>query len=107
VKINADYYTGFIPQYDGSSRGTHTVTVGDMDYSTISSLTGGFYEERKFYAPEFYSIDDSKDYFGTYYWQADIRTDADGTGIINYNPENSLPEKFVLKELQIKAFHLL
>jgi hypothetical protein len=86
VKVNPDYYNGFLPRYDGGSRGAHTVTVDKIDYSSISSLMGGFYEERKFYSPEFYSIDDCKDYFGTYYWQADIRTDANGESIINYNP---------------------
>jgi hypothetical protein len=87
IKINPDYYNGFIPRYDGDSRGTHTVSVDKIDYSHISSLMGGFYEERKFYSPEFYSIDDCKDYFGTFYWQADIRTDTNGECVIYHNLE--------------------
>jgi hypothetical protein len=71
----------------GSSEGIHTTTIGDVDYSSISPLVGGFYEERKFYTPEFHSTAESKDYFGTYFWQADIRTDATGKGFVNYNPQ--------------------
>jgi hypothetical protein len=87
IKVNPDYYNGFLPRYDGGSRGVHTVAIDKIDYSSISSLMGGFYEERLFYTPEFDSDIDVKNYFGTYYWQADIRTGANGEGMINYNPE--------------------
>jgi hypothetical protein len=87
IKINPDYYNGRMPRNEGGSHGIHKVTVDNVDYSSISSLTGGFYEERKFYAPEFHSAADAKEYFGTYFWQADIRTDTNGEGLINYNPE--------------------
>jgi hypothetical protein len=87
IQINPDYYDGSMPRYEGHSRGLHTVTVDNVDYSSISSLTGGFYEERKFYTPQFHSAADAKEYFGTYFWQADIRTGTNGEGLINYNPE--------------------
>jgi hypothetical protein len=47
---------------------------------------GGYYEERKFYAPKFYSSDEVKDYFGTYFWQADIRIGDNDESRISYNP---------------------
>jgi hypothetical protein len=71
----------------GNAQGLYKTTVGDVDYSSISPIVGGYYEERKFYAPKFYSVNDVKDYFGTYYWQADIRTGDNGETVINYNPE--------------------
>jgi hypothetical protein len=87
TSVNFEYYAPMPRVYEGNSRGLYTTSVGDVDYSSLSPLLGGFYEERKFYAPEFLSTADVKEYFGTYFWQADIRTDTNGRGIINYNPE--------------------
>jgi hypothetical protein len=93
ITVNSDdgYYEeitsiNFDPIHEGDAEGLHK-TVGNIDYSSRYTLVGGFYEERKFYTPKFHSIDDSKDYFGTYYWQADICTDINGESIINYNPQ--------------------
>jgi hypothetical protein len=90
TSINFNHYNSEIPpERVGTSEGLHTTTttIGDVDYSSISPIVGGYYEERKFYAPKFYSVNEVKDYFGTYFWQADIRTDTNGEGTINYNPE--------------------
>jgi hypothetical protein len=88
TSINPEYYSPTMPPiYEGSAKGLYTTTIGDIDYSSLSPLMGGFYEERKFYTPKFHSTADVKEYFGTYFWQADIRTDTNGEGIINYNPE--------------------
>ncbi|MDR0724530.1 MAG: hypothetical protein LBF59_00785 [Prevotellaceae bacterium] len=66
---------------------THTTTIHDVDYSSISPIVGGYYEERKFYTPKFYSATEIKEYFGTYFWQADIRTGDNGETVIYYNPQ--------------------
>jgi hypothetical protein len=88
TSINFDSYNPYMPPIRvGNSRGLHTTTVGDVDYSSISPIVGGYYEERKFYSPEFYSHIDMKDYFGTYFWQADIRTDTNGEATVYYNPQ--------------------
>jgi hypothetical protein len=88
TKINLDYYNSEMPPIRvGNARGLYTTTVDDVNYSSISPIVGGYYEERKFYAPEFYSTDDINDYFGAYFWQADIRTDTNGESIVFYNSE--------------------
>jgi hypothetical protein len=76
--------TNIIPDY---TTNTYTTTIGDINYSLISPIVGGYYEERKFYTPAFYSVNEVKDYFGTYYWLADIRTGNNGETAINYNPQ--------------------
>jgi hypothetical protein len=87
TKINLEYYSpGMPPIRVGNAQGLYRTTVDDVDYSSISPIVGGYYEERKFYAPKFYSVNEVKDYFGAYFWQADIRTDTNGKGIIYYNP---------------------
>jgi hypothetical protein len=106
IKVNPDYYNGNIPRYDGGSRGVHTVTIDKVDYSNISSPVGGYYEERKFYTPKFYSPD-VKDYFGTYFWQADIRTDTNGEGIINYNPQKQPSGKIRIEGITVNGILLL
>jgi hypothetical protein len=88
MSINFDYYDTMMPKMDEEdSEGLHKTIVGDIDYSSRYTFVGGFYEERKFYTPKFHSSDDIKDYFGTYYWQADISTDTNGESLVNYNPE--------------------
>ncbi|MDR2285919.1 MAG: hypothetical protein LBE04_00350, partial [Prevotellaceae bacterium] len=80
-------YNSALPIGTGDSKAFYITTVGNVDYSSISPIVGGFYEERKFYAPKFDSNIDAKDYFGTYFWQADIRTDINGECTVNYNPQ--------------------
>jgi hypothetical protein len=92
VKINPDYYSN-MPLYAGGSTGFHTITVGDVDYSSISPTVEGYYEERKFYTPKFYSATEIKEYFGTYFWQADIRVDDNGEATIFYNPQKQASGK--------------
>jgi hypothetical protein len=99
IKLNHDYYNSSMPRYEGHSHGLHTVTVDNVDYSSISSLMGGFYEERKFYTPKFHSPDDIRDYFGTYFWQADIRTGVNGEGAVAYNPEKQPSGKIRIEGL--------
>jgi hypothetical protein len=65
----------------------HTTAIHDVDFSSISPIVGGYYAERKFYTPKFYSVNDIKNYFGTYFWQADIRTDTNGEATVFYNPQ--------------------
>jgi hypothetical protein len=104
TSINFDYYQSVMPPiYEGSARGLYKTTVGDVDYSSISPIVGGYYEERKFYAPKFYSTDEVKDYFGTYFWQSDIRTDANGESAINYNPQKQPSGKIRIEGITNKG----
>jgi hypothetical protein len=103
TSINFEYYGKMPPIYEGSARGLYKTTIGDVDYSSISPLVGGFYEERKFYSPEFHSTAESKDYFGTYFWQADVSTDATGKGFVNYNPEKQPSGKIRIEGITNKG----
>jgi hypothetical protein len=82
---------------DAGTGAIYAMTVNDVDYSSISPFVGGFYEERTFYKPAFDSDIDMKNYFGTYFWQADIRTDSTGEGRINYNPQKQPSGKIRLE----------
>jgi hypothetical protein len=104
TSINFDYYQSVMPPiYEGSAKGLYRTTVGDVDFSSISPIVGGYYEERKFYAPKFYSTNEVKDYFGTYFWLADIRTDANGESLINYNPEKQPSGKIRIEGITNKG----
>jgi hypothetical protein len=81
----------------------YATTVNDVDYSSISPIVGGFYEERTFYKPVFDSDIDMKNYFGTYYWQADIRTDSTGESVINYNPQKQPSGKIRIEGIANKG----
>jgi hypothetical protein len=65
--------------------GVHVETVDNPALNSLSPVLIGYYEARNFYKPKFHTPVDSKDYYGTYFWQADVRTDTDGEGLINYN----------------------
>ncbi|MDR0724714.1 MAG: hypothetical protein LBF59_01720 [Prevotellaceae bacterium] len=61
--------------------------VADYKHNNLSSVVTGYYEERKFYAPKFNSTVEKQNYFGTYFWQADISTGNNGKCVVNYNPQ--------------------
>jgi hypothetical protein len=65
--------------------GVHVETVDNPALNSLSPVLIGYYEARNFYKPKFHTPVDRKDYYGTYFWQADVRTDTDGEGLINYN----------------------
>jgi hypothetical protein len=67
--------------------GLYAEVVDIVSYNSLSSVVTGYYEERKFYAPKFNSSVDKQNYFGTYFWQANIRTGVNGETVVYYNPE--------------------
>jgi len=67
--------------------GLYVEVDGNIDYNSLSSVVTGYYEERKFYAPQFDSSIDKQNYFGTYFWQANIHTGINGDTVVYYNPE--------------------
>jgi hypothetical protein len=70
----------------GSSFGFHFGNADNPELNSIKPVVTGYYEARTFYKPKF-EMTDINNYYGTYFWQSDIRTDANGESVINYNPE--------------------
>jgi hypothetical protein len=66
--------------------GGHMGYADSPKLNSLKPVVTGYYEARKFYKPKF-EMTDINNYYGTYFWKPDIRTDANGEAILNYNPE--------------------
>ncbi|MDR1340253.1 MAG: hypothetical protein LBK58_09410, partial [Prevotellaceae bacterium] len=75
------------------------IAIDSPEYNAFTPVLNGYYEKRKFYTPKFHSNADIKEYFGTYFWQADIRTGANGEGSVAYNPEKQPSGKIRIEGL--------
>jgi hypothetical protein len=86
-----------------SGGGFHYESTDNPKLSVIKPVVIGYYEARKFYKPRFVETADINSYYGTYFWKPDIRTNANGETILNYNPEKEFPGKVRIEGITNKG----
>jgi hypothetical protein len=79
------------------SGGIYAQIIDTPKSNSMSLAVTGYYEARRFYTPKFNNNVEIRDYFGTYFWQADVRTDTNGEGVINYNPQKQPSGKIYIE----------